>query len=129
MNIPLPPPSKHGLPVYFFLLGRVPIPLQMICSITSSAPPAMEIRRLSLENLNATENSKKLPMGFPPVHSANQDIICEAHTTPELETGVSHLVRFFNVRVEGNLSGYYWSCLTRVILQLTRDVYIMHEKV
>ena len=37
--------------VYFFFfsgLGRMPIVLQMIPSITSSAPPPMEVRRRSL---------------------------------------------------------------------------------
>ncbi len=50
---------RHGIPHQFFSArGRVPIILEMICSITSSAPPPIEARRES-RNARAVGESQR----------------------------------------------------------------------
>ena len=59
---------------------------------TSSAPPPIEVNRMSLKIQNMIDIVMQFIFSVnPPVVSADQNIVGEAHPSPELEAGVRNL--------------------------------------
>ena len=59
---------------------------------TSSAPPPIEVNRMSLKIQNMIDIVMQFIFSVnPPVVSADQNIVGEAHPSPELETGIGNL--------------------------------------
>ena len=67
--------------------------LQMIDSMTSSAPPPIDSNRISLKTTTKLKKKKnRIETGtltHAPVHPADKDVISETHPSPELQTRVS----------------------------------------
>ena len=59
---------------------------------TSSAPPPIEVNRMSLKIQNMIDIVMQFIFSVnPPVVSADQNIVGESHPSPELEAGVGNL--------------------------------------
>ena len=76
--------------------------LQMIDSMTSSAPPPIDSNRMSLKTTtepnikNKCINKIRIETGtltHAPVHPADKDVISKAHPSPELQARVGDVTR------------------------------------